>query len=65
MLATQGALLGATEALKTLGAALSSATAPSLFGFFISSRAPVALPGAPYVFGAALALAANVLQAQQ
>jgi DHA1 family tetracycline resistance protein-like MFS transporter len=58
----QGKLLGATEGLKTIGMALSAATAPGVFGFFISERSPVQLPGAPYLFGAALAAAANLIQ---
>ena len=55
----QGQLLGATEGLKTIGQALSAASAPGVFGFFISDRAPVQLPGAPYLFGAMLGLAAS------
>lgn len=58
----QGALLGATEALKTLGAALSAASAPSVFGYFISDAAPIKMPGAPYLLGAALAAGSYVLQ---
>lgn len=58
----QGALLGATEALKTLGAALSAASAPSVFGYFISDAAPIKMPGAPYLLGAALAAGSYFLQ---
>jgi MFS transporter, DHA1 family, tetracycline resistance protein len=50
----QGSVQGALASLASFTAVVSPLLATSLFSYFTSPRAPFELPGAPFLFGAAL-----------
>lgn len=54
----QGAVQGALTSLGSVAGFLAPLLSTSLFGYFISPRAPFALPGAPFYFAAILILGA-------
>ncbi len=60
----QGAVQGALTSLSSLMGILAPALATTLFGYFISPRAPVHLPGAPFFSSALLTLAALAMAAR-
>ena len=62
--AEQGTVQGALASLGSLAAVVSPLLATSLFAAFTSATAPVFLPGAPFLFGAALLTLAIVLAAR-
>jgi DHA1 family tetracycline resistance protein-like MFS transporter len=54
----QGGVQGALGSLASITGIIGPAIVSTLFGYFISAKAPVKLPGAPYYFSAALMLCA-------
>lgn len=54
----QGETQGAITSLNSIAAIIGPAIGGSVFGYFVSDRAPVHLPGAPYFVSAAITLAA-------
>ena len=54
----QGALQGAITSLGSVAGFLAPLLATGLFGYFISDRAPIHLPGMPFYIGSLLMLAA-------
>lgn len=54
----QGAVQGALASLGSVAGFIAPLLSTSLFGYFISDRAPIRLPGAPFFMGALLILAA-------
>jgi len=48
----RGALLGGLETLQELCLALAHSTYGRVFGYFISDKAPIRLPGAPFILAA-------------
>lgn len=57
----QGETQGALTSLQGIAQVLGPLIGSNVFAYFISSRAPVYLPGAPYLVSAALALAGLVV----
>ena len=57
----QGAVQGSISSLVSLGGIIAPPMATGLFGFFISPRAPVHLPGAAFFVGALLIFLAMIL----
>ncbi len=59
----QGAIQGSLTSLQSVAGFVGPLIATSIFGFFISERAPFVLPGASFYFSAGLSLIAAVLAA--
>ncbi|MEM1441394.1 MAG: TCR/Tet family MFS transporter [Verrucomicrobiota bacterium] len=57
----QGAIQGSLTSLQSVAGFVGPLIATSIFGFFISERAPVLLPGASFFFSAFLSLIAALL----
>jgi len=57
----QGSVQGALASLGSVAGFIAPLIATSLFGFFISDRAPVKLPGAPFFLSAGLLITAMLL----
>ena len=57
----QGGVQGTLASLQNLAGILSPPIATGLFGYFISTKAPFQLPGAPFVAGAILTFCALLL----
>jgi DHA1 family tetracycline resistance protein-like MFS transporter len=57
----QGGLQGGLNSLGSLVQIGAPIAATSLFAFFISAKAPIALPGAPFLLGSVLCIVALVL----
>ena len=57
----QGLLQGAMASVNTAAAVVGPALATGLFAYFVSPKAPVTLPGAPFFLGSLLCLASLVL----
>lgn len=60
----QGAVQGALSSLGSVAGFIGPLSATTLFGYFISPRAPVMLPGAPFYAGALVLLGALALAAR-
>jgi len=60
----QGGTQGALTSLHSIASFVGPLLATSVFGFFVSTRAPLDLPGAPFYVSAALALLAAALAAR-
>lgn len=60
----QGAVQGALASIQSLMGVVGPILATWVFGYFISSSAPVLLPGAPFFLGAFLVAGASVLAAK-
>ncbi len=59
----QGAIQGSLTSLQSVAGFIGPLMATSIFGFFISERAPMILPGASFYFSAVLSVVAAVLAA--
>ncbi|MDF1656043.1 MAG: TCR/Tet family MFS transporter [Verrucomicrobiales bacterium] len=59
----QGAIQGSLSSLQSVAGFVGPLIATSIFGFFISERAPFILPGASFYFSATLSVVAAVLAA--
>lgn len=57
----QGAVQGALSSLGSVAGIIGPLVATTLFGYFIGSRAPMVVPGAPFYAGALLLIGALVL----
>lgn len=57
----QGGIQGSLTSLQSVAGAIGPIIATSIFGFFISERAPALIPGAPFFFSSALAVLAACL----
>ncbi|MEM7600247.1 MAG: TCR/Tet family MFS transporter [Verrucomicrobiota bacterium] len=59
----QGAIQGSLTSLQSIAGFVGPLMATAVFGFFISERAPLILPGAPFYLSAGLSLIAAILAA--
>jgi DHA1 family tetracycline resistance protein-like MFS transporter len=60
----QGGIQGTLTALQSVAGAIGPLLATSVFGFFLSERAPAVVPGAPFFLSSALAVTAGFLAAR-
>lgn len=60
----QGGIQGTLTALQSVAGATGPLLATSVFGYFLSERAPAVVPGAPFFLSSALAVTAGFLAAR-
>jgi DHA1 family tetracycline resistance protein-like MFS transporter len=60
----QGAVQGALTSLGSIAGIIGPIIATALFGFFISNRAPIYMPGCPFFFSSALTVVSILLAAR-
>lgn len=60
----QGGIQGTLTALQSVAGATGPLLATSVFGYFLSERAPTVVPGAPFFLSSALAVTAGFLAAR-